>query len=212
MRASSGRRRKQPLDSTFTAKTPITPMLRFTATKNALENGWTDPLRSNISIRDPSLQPDFILPQSCFKKSSKKKKKHRPTTATKRRVVVNRHQRWLQRSKQKNQRKKPPRSAMRDRKSQNQASEAYIQLIREQQQENEPEEPSAIVHAKAIVQSLPQLQVKLERFTSIQNYAKTMQRKVPAPDSKVLEAMIAKFREDQQALEKQLDDFVMQSL
>ena len=183
-------------------------MLKFSATKNALENGWTDPLASNISYRDPSLQPDFILPPS-FNKNPRKPR--RPKTAANRRVVVNTRQRWFsQKPKRKMREKKSRATMLKEEKSHSQ----YMDLLREQQQkqENEPEEIPAVTHAESILQNLPQLQLKLERFVHIQKSKRHMHRHIPFPDDEAVQSMITKFEQDQKALQTQLDDFIIQSL
>ena len=182
-------------------------MLKFSATKNALENGWTDPLASNISYRDPSLQPDFILPPN-FNKSSRKTR--RPNTAANRRVIVNTKQRWFSQKPKRKMRKTKSRAAMlKEEKSHSQ----YMQLMREQQQqENEPEEIPAITYAESILENLPQLQLKLERFVRIQKSKRHMHRHIPFPDDEAVQSMITTFEQDQKALQKQLDNFIIQSL
>ena len=203
--------RRQRLQ-TFTAKTPMTPMLKFKVSKDALEKGWTDPLRSNISMNDPSIQPDFIIPSRSYE--SRAKKKRRPATASKRRMVINTQQRWFQRSKRRNEMQKTSKLELPGSTSRIGVSKAYIKFVSQQQhqeQENEPADTSAA----GILKSLPKLRLKLERFTRIQNSLKLSQlqrHEICVPDAKPLEAMIAKFREDQKALEKQLDDFLLQSL
>ena len=188
----------------------MTPMLKFQVSKNALEEGWTDPLRSNISVRDPLLQPDFIIPARSH--GSRSKKKRRPATAANRRVIINKQQRWFQRSRRKSE--KTSQLERPDKNSRIGVSQAYIKFISQQQQQEQQEEP-VDTSAAAILKSLPKLRLKLERFARVQNSLLHLQQQrteVSVPDAKPLEAMIAKFREDQKALETQLDDFLMRSL
>ena len=213
MKPRSGEKslRRQRLQ-TFTAKTPMTPMLKFQVSKDALEKGWKNTLRSNISTNDPSLQPDFIIPARSYESHAKKKR--RPATASKRRVVINKQQRWFQRSKRRNATKKISKPELPTNASRIGVSQAYIKFI-SQQQQHEQENQTVDTSAADLLKSLPKLRLKLERFGRIQKSLLLLQQQrneVSVPDAKPVEAMIAKFSEDQKALEKQLDDFLMQSL